>query len=678
MNEYLATGFALFGGLALFLFGMSAMSDSLQKAAGDKMKQVLGFLTRNPVMGVLAGTLVTALLQSSSATTVMVVGFVSAGLMSLRQGISVALGASIGTTITAQIVAFKLTDYIMPIIFIGFFIFFVFKKENIKNIGMGIMAFGILFLGIDYMGNAMGPLASSPVFLEMIDAVKNIPVLGLLVGTGMTLVVQSSSATVAVLQSFAAAPGPDGSSTLTLSQSLPILFGDNIGTTITALIACIGQSKDAKRVAIAHTLFKTIGSIVFMFLIPFYAPLIMALTPGDPLNVLPRQIANAHTIFNVTNTIFWLPFIGVLERIVMTIIPGKDEGADKGDILPIFLNNSVLNQPVAAMHLLSMELERCGRMVGDMAKQTRVALIGPNRRESIEAVKESGREVGGIQRHVSAYIAALLAGTSVTEKQSEHIASLLSINNDVSRIAERLVEVAEVAASHPDGKVTFSEEGKAEVESIFRVMTQAYDNVITALVEKDKGLAETVVFDMTKYHKIIKRSGKNHLKRWKKKECAEELVDVYPEILTALQRIGDNCLSLAEEVLEDTELMFLSTPDPQLANGNNNGDGEESLLSAIPFIGSKKDSPKADDADKAEDASESSEETTAGKATSEEDNSVKENSEADLAEEADVTPVNEAEISESCAEKTEPKKDGKNGDKEASAKDKAEGKKKDK
>ncbi|MDO4841255.1 MAG: Na/Pi cotransporter family protein [Phoenicibacter congonensis] len=675
MNEYLATGFALFGGLALFLFGMSAMSDSLQKAAGDKMKQVLGFLTRNPVMGVLAGTLVTALLQSSSATTVMVVGFVSAGLMSLRQGISVALGASIGTTITAQIVAFKLTDYIMPIIFIGFFIYFVFKKENIKNIGMGIMAFGILFLGIEYMGDAMGPLASSPVFLEMIDAVKNIPVLGLLVGTGMTLVVQSSSATVAVLQSFAATPGPDGNTTLTLAQSLPILFGDNIGTTITALIACIGQSKDAKRVAIAHTLFKTIGSVVFMFLIPFYAPLIMAITPGDPLVVLPRQIANAHTIFNVTNTIFWLPFIGVLVSIVMAIIPGKDETAEKGDILPIFLNNAVLNQPVAAMHLLSMELERCGKMVGEMAKQMRVALVGPNRRESIFEVQEAGREVGGIQRHVSAYIAALLAGTSVTEKQSEHIASLLSINNDVSRIAERLVEVAEIAASHPDGKVTFSEEGKAEVESIFRVMTQAYDNVITALVEKDKGLAETVVFDMTKYHKIIKRSGKNHLKRWKKKECAEELVDVYPEILTALQRIGDNCLSLAEEVLEDTELMFLSTPDPQLANDNGDKNAsEESLLSAIPFIGSKKDASKSEDSANAE--AENAEEAIADEAA----NDTADSSENDNSEEAAVEEVAEAADSaaDADAEKAEPKKNGKNGDKEASAKDKAEGKKKDK
>ena len=556
MSEVLQTSFQLFGGLALFLFGMSAMSDALQKAAGDRMKQVLGFLTRNPVMGVLAGTLVTALLQSSSATTVMVVGFVSAGLMSLRQGISVALGASIGTTITAQIVAFKLTDYIMPIIFVGFVIYFVFKKESIKNIGMGILAFGILFLGIDYMGTAMGPLAASQTFLDMIDSVKNVPVLGLLVGTGMTLIVQSSSATVAVLQSFAATPGPDGNSTLTLAQSLPILFGDNIGTTITALIACIGQSKDAKRVAIAHTLFKLAGSVVFMFLIPAYAPIIASISPGNPVDVLPRQIANAHTIFNVINTCFWLPLIKVLEKVVMFIVPGKDGGDSNGEVLPHFLNNSVLNQPVAAMHLLSMELERTGKMATEMLGDTKPALIGPSRVDNIEHIKEYGHQISELQQHTASYIASLLAGTAVTEAQSERLSSMLAINSDISRISERCIEIVTIAASQPSGKMEFSEEGKGEVEGLFAIITPAVDNAMTAIVEQDRGLAETVVKDVSKYHKAIKRSNKNHMKRWKTREDEESLVNAYPNVLIAMQRIGYNCLSLAEETLEEREFGF--------------------------------------------------------------------------------------------------------------------------
>lgn len=557
MNEYFTIAFNLLGGLALFLFGMDAMSDSLQKAAGDRMKQILGFLTRNPVMGVIAGCLVTCLIQSSSATTVMVVGFVTAGLMTMRQGISVALGASIGTTITAQIVAFKISDFIMPIIFIGFIIWFIFKKESIKNAGMVIMSFGILFLGIDLMGEAMLPLAQSDTFLEMIQQVKDIPILGFMVGLVMTLIIQSSSATVAILQSLAATPGPDGNATLTLTQSLPVLYGDNIGTTITALIACLSGSKDSKRVAIAHTLFKTIGSIVFMFLIPWYAPLIELTCQGASVDVISRQIANAHTIFNVINTCCWLPLIWVLEKIVLWIIPRGPEETRRGEIIPHFLNNTVLNQPVAAMHLLSQELERTGHLVGDMLADVKVALIGPGRAKTIEEVKDQAREISELNTQIASYIAAMMSGTAITEAQSERCSSLLSINNDIKRVSERCEEVAEIAAKQPNGKMEFSKAGTSEVEEFMGIITPAYNNVITALVDNDKGLAETVVTDVAKFHKLIKKSNKNHLKRWKDKVCDESLRQAYPDVLAALQRVGDNTLSLSEEVLSDTELEFI-------------------------------------------------------------------------------------------------------------------------
>ena len=252
MNEYVKILFGLVGGLALFLYGMNSMSDALQKAAGEKMKKILSFLTKNAVMGALAGALVTAVLQSSSATTVMVIGFVSAGLMNLPQAISVIFGANIGTTMTAQLLAFKISDYIYPIIFIGFMMNFIGKKENIKNIGMVIFSFGLLFEGIEIMGAVMKPLASSPVFVELMAKVTNIPVLGVLVGMIMTVVVQSSSATIAVLQNFATQAGPDGvHSVIGLAGAIPILLGDNIGTTITAILASIGQSKNAKRTAVA-------------------------------------------------------------------------------------------------------------------------------------------------------------------------------------------------------------------------------------------------------------------------------------------------------------------------------------------------------------------------------------------------------------------------------------------
>ena len=308
MNEILQTVFGLLGGLAIFIFGMNMMSESLQKAAGEKMKKILGILTINPVMGVLAGALTTAVLQSSSATTVMVIGFVSAGLMTLPQGISVILGANIGTTMTAQLLAFKISDYILIIIFIGFILSFVMKNEKIKSIGQTIFSFGLLFEGIEIMGSVMKPLASSPVFISMIQHVSDVPVLGVAVGTLMTLVVQSSSATIAVLQNFASQAGPDGvTSIMGLAGAIPVLLGDNIGTTITALIACIGQSRDAKRTALAHCTFNISGALLFIWFTKPYAQFItMISTKGPEVEVIARQIANAHTVFNITMTLIWL------------------------------------------------------------------------------------------------------------------------------------------------------------------------------------------------------------------------------------------------------------------------------------------------------------------------------------------------------------------------------------
>lgn len=298
MNEIMTTVFGLAGGLAMFLFGMNSMSDALQKAAGERMKQILSFLTKNPIMGALAGALVTAVLQSSSATTVMVIGFVSAGLMTLPQGISVIFGANIGTTMTAQLMAFKISDYIYPIIFIGFLVYFIAKSEKAKNIGMVIFSFGLLFEGIEIMGSVMKPLAGSAVFTDLMGRVSEIPALGVLLGAAMTLVVQSSSATIAVLQNFASQPAADGvTSVIGLAGAIPILLGDNIGTTITALLASIGQSKAAKRTAISHSIFNITGSIVFACLIRPFAAFITYISPsGNEVDVIARQIANAHTL----------------------------------------------------------------------------------------------------------------------------------------------------------------------------------------------------------------------------------------------------------------------------------------------------------------------------------------------------------------------------------------------
>ena len=280
MGEGVRAAFGLAGGLALFLFGMESMSRALQQAAGERMRGFLRRITRTPLTGALAGLLVTAVLQSSSATTVMVIGFVSAGLMELPQAVAVVFGANVGTTMTAQLVAFRLADWVFPILFAGVLVWLLARRERMRQLGLAVFSFGLLFDGIEVLSGAMAPLAEHPVFLRWMTQVRHTPLLGLLLGTGMTLVVQSSSATIAVLQRAAQQAGPDGiHSVLGLAGALPILLGDNIGTTITAVLAAVGQPTDARRTAAAHCCFNLSGSVVCLLALPWMTRLVEAVSP---------------------------------------------------------------------------------------------------------------------------------------------------------------------------------------------------------------------------------------------------------------------------------------------------------------------------------------------------------------------------------------------------------------
>ena len=319
MEQNLTRIFTLFGGLALFLYGMDALSHSLETAAGSRLKSLLAAVTGSPVRGVLAGAAVTAVLQSSSAVTVMVLGFVSAGLLTLRQAVPVIFGCNIGTTVTAQLLAFRLEDVRGLVLLAGLLLCFACAGQKGRAIGRAVFAFGLLFEGI-----AMEPLAQSPVFVHWLGRVRQHPWLGLLAGLGMTLTVQSSSATIALLQNFAARPGLDGSSLLGLAGALPVLLGDNIGTTITAVLASLSASRDAKRVAAAHAVFNLTGAAVFCAGLPLYVRLTAALSPKGPeLAVIARQIANAHTLFNVMCTLVWLPLTPLMVRFVCRLVPDR-------------------------------------------------------------------------------------------------------------------------------------------------------------------------------------------------------------------------------------------------------------------------------------------------------------------------------------------------------------------
>ncbi len=562
MNEVCKVVFGLAGGLALFLYGMNSMSDALQKAAGEKMKKILEFLTKNPIMGVLAGALVTAVLQSSSATTVMVIGFVSAGLMSLPQAISVIFGANIGTTMTAQLMAFKITDYIYPIIFVGFMLYFASKKEKVKNVGLVIFSFGLLFEGIEIMGSVMKPLANSPIFVELMAKVSDIPVLGVLLGAVMTLVVQSSSATIAVLQNFASQPGPDGvTSVIGLAGAIPILFGDNIGTTITALLASIGQSKNAKRTALAHSIFNITGSIVFLFLIPVLAKFVQFISPKGPeVEVISRQIANAHTTFNVVCTLVWLPLIPLMVKIVTTIVRG-DDTKKVHSYEPQYLDDKMIGQPIPAMYMVSNEINRIATSTEKMLKILKEIVSGDNKEETKSLFKKCHNAIKTLQDAIVTYISKLFTGGALTEVQAERVAGYLAIANNIDRIADRCGDVVDIYERIGTSEKILSEQAKEELAQCVTIAEELFEQAITAVATDNVDQAEQVIQDKKRMRKAQKKSTKKHLERLQENLCDPELTRAYSGILMNLDRVADNCTGIAEEALDRVTYVRFDTEE---------------------------------------------------------------------------------------------------------------------
>ncbi len=556
MKENIQIVFGLLGGLAVFIYGMNMMSECFPKAAGEKMKKILSLLTRNPVMGALAGMLVTAVLQSSSATTVMAIGFVSAGLMTLPQAISIIFGANIGTTMTAQLIAFKLSDYIYAIIFIGFIVYFISKSERVKNIGMTIFAFGLLFLGIETMGTVMKPLASSPVFTELIGKVADIPILGVAVGALMTLVVQSSSATIAVLQNFAAQPGADGvTSIIGLAGAIPILFGDNIGTTITALLASIGQPKDAKRTALAHCIFNISGCFLFIWFVKPLAAFIQYISPKGPeIEVISRQIANTHTFFNLVMTLIWVPLVGVMVKIVMCLIP-DGEVKEVNAVQPKFLDNKLISQPTVALQLAVRELMNCGEQVGVTLKKA-AEKIDSGDGASVEEFVKSREVTAELTGKITDYLAEMAAAGVMTEQQAARAAELQYVLIDIDRISELTKNVAvsmqteklvkKDKKSAKEERVQFSQEASKDIQKSMELVSEMYNMVMKMVNNEEANEAENLVKMKEKIRKMDGDIRKGHIKRVHKGKCKAGLTAAFNEILHNVERIGNSCVNLAD------------------------------------------------------------------------------------------------------------------------------------
>lgn len=564
------TIFALFGGLALFIFGMQQMGEGLQKAAGDRMRRILQMLTGNPLMGVLVGTIVTMIIQSSSATTVMVVGFVSAGLMTLPQAIGVIFGANIGTTMTAWIVAAKIDDYAWLFVAAGFIMRFMFKKANIRHIGQIIFSFGVLFVGLNSMGAAMKPLAKLPEFAELLVSIKDVPVLGMLVGALATVVVQSSSAAIGVLQSLSGtASDATGMPLISIYQAIPILFGSNIGTTITAILASIGGSRNAKRAAAAHSVFNIVGSVLFMLILKPYTMLVnfiltqlgQVLIPDvtSPIagmmtpvaEAMKESIAVSHTIFNMTNTLVWLPFVWLMVKIVKLIVPGEDPIVIKK---LAFIDYNVVSRPAIAIDLATKELARMTEIARQMTYDCH-QIIQEHTDELEKKIFGNEDTMDYLENEIVRYLSSIFSSASVTDKEASHIAGLMHATNDIERIGDYCSNITDISMQLKAGDIHFSEIAATELNSAFEMIEKIVEASVTALRNTDRIIAKKITEYEPEVDKMEEELRVSHFDRLNRGVCDPKATVLFLELVHTIERISDHCNNIAEVVLRGDEYL---------------------------------------------------------------------------------------------------------------------------
>ncbi|HOB88127.1 MAG TPA: Na/Pi cotransporter family protein [Bacillota bacterium] len=531
----------LIGGLGLFLYGMTQMGNGLQRAAGDRLRVILKALTGKTWMGVLVGALVTAIIQSSSGTTVMLVSFVNAGLMTLTQATGVIMGANIGTTMTAQLIAFRLSDFALPAIGIGAILFMFSKRRTYRYFGQIILGFGILFLGMTVMTEAMRPLRDNPALIEFVTIMGKHRLLGVLAGIVMTVIVQSSSATVGILMA-AASQG-----LLTFETALPILFGDNIGTCVTAVLASTGTSLSAKRTALVHVLFNVFGTILALIFLPVFSKFVAWITPFGGVS---RLIANAHTSFNLLNTLVWLPMAGLLARMVVRLYPGEEKIVEHGTK---YIDKRMLGTPSVAIQLSTKELVRMARIAQDMVNDAGLALLQSGSPENILKTIETHEDVvDDLQNEIIFYLSTLMAQGTLTHRQSTQVAGLLHVVNDIERVGDHAVNLGNFASYKWESRMEFSDEAKSELADLFKRVDAILSDALTALETNDPALAQDVWEKERIIDEIEADLRDNHFKRLNEGTCQPESAVIYIEVLDNLERLADHAVNLADAVVQNT------------------------------------------------------------------------------------------------------------------------------
>jgi phosphate:Na+ symporter len=482
----------LLGGLALFLFGMEQMADALKAVAGERMKVILARLTTNRFMGAVTGAFVTAVIQSSSVTTVLVVGFITAGLMSMSQSIGVIMGANIGTTITAQIVAFKVTKIALLMVAVGFSMLFFSKQERVKQYGGMIMGLGMVFFGMSVMSEAMKPLRSYQPFLDLMTSMEN-PLVGILIAAGFTGLIQSSSATTGIVIVMAT------QGFITLEAGIALAFGANIGTCVTAMLAAIGKPREAVRAAVVHVMFNVFGVLLWIGLIPHLADFVTWLSPAHPelsgikrlAAETPRQIANAHTVFNITNTIIFIGFTAQFARLVERLVPDRPV-QEKIIARPKYLDSELLETPSLAIDRARMEIGHMGERIREMLERILPAIISGNR-ETLRNIAKIDDEVDILHGHIITYLGDI-SKRALTEEQTRNLLSLMGAINDLENIGDTIeTDLVYLGNERIDKGVAISPQTRNVLQSLHQVVSKAADMAITAATENDQHAAQDVI-----------------------------------------------------------------------------------------------------------------------------------------------------------------------------------------
>lgn len=525
------------GGLGLFLFGIRTMGDGLENAAGAKLKRMLEVLTGNRFLAVLVGFVVTAIIQSSTATTVMVVGFVNAGMMSLAQAVGVIMGANIGTTVTSLLIALNFSSVAAAAVLVGVILMLASKKTVVKNLGAIFTGFGLLFLGIDMMSDSMAPLRESAGFMNFIVTVSESPLrplFGIILGIVMTAVLQSSSASVGVLQTLAM------QGLVPLKFSVFVLFGQNIGTCLTALFSTVGAKKNSKRAAVIHLLFNLIGTGIFILiaLLAPYVEWIEKLSP-DPM----AQIAISHIVFNIVSTVIMFPFAKVLVKLSCLLVPGKDDS--ESEMHCKFIDDRLLNTPPFAVMQVSKEVARMAKLARDNFETSAHALINRSDKD-LDKVMENEEVINYLNHHITSYLVKLNA-LDITDSDSDYIARVFHAINDIERVGDHAINLAEAAQHNIGEGLKFSDPAREELNQLCGSVVTLLERSMAAF--DNQSLSDNEAKELSDLEEHIDdltlECQDSHIFRLNRKECNTEAGMLYLNTITDFERVGDHAINIA-------------------------------------------------------------------------------------------------------------------------------------